>query len=124
MKQILVAEDEGRTRRSIATVLESAGFSVQEAGNGKEAMDILLNSNNRIDLLLTDIVMPEMTGIELIYKIRKNFRILPIVVITAYRDKDLSDNLSRLRCSRIIDKPFEPDMLLESIEEAFIACEQ
>ncbi len=124
MRQILLAEDEDRTRRSIVTVLESAGFSVKEACNGHEAMDILLKSNGDIDILLTDIVMPIMTGIELIYTVRKDFSLLPIIAITAYRDKDLSDNLEKLNCSRIIDKPFEPDILLESIEQVLIANEQ
>ena len=119
MKQIIVAEDEDQTRRSLAVVLESAGYVVEEAKNGLEAMEKLLSvdRSNPFDLLLTDIFMPMMTGIELINFIRKQDKYLPIIVITGYRDEKLSRQLSGLECSNLIEKPFEPDVLLQCITQ-------
>ncbi len=114
MKKILVTEDEGQTRRSLAIVLESAGFYVRQASNGREAMEILM-SEEEIDLLLTDIFMPVMTGMELIGKVRQSFRLLPIIVVTGYRDRNLSEQLEDLRCTQVIDKPFEPELLLDFV---------
>lgn len=121
MKQIIIAEDEDQTRRSLAVVLESAGFKVKEAKNGIEAIEKLLSADpsSPIDLLLTDIFMPMMTGLELINIVRRRSLGLPIVVITGYRDKKLSDQLSKLDCSHLIDKPFEPDVLLECVTKIF-----
>ncbi len=121
MKQIIIAEDEDQTRRSLAVVLESAGFKVKTAKNGIEAIEKLLRADpsNPIDLLLTDIFMPMMTGLELIDIVRRHSSGLPIVVITGYRDKSLSDQLSNLDCSHLIDKPFEADVLLECVTNIF-----
>ncbi len=122
MKQILLAEDEERTRRSLTTLLESAGFKVDEATNGLKAIEKLLFAQagpKRIDLLVTDIFMPVMTGLELIDIVKKQFPSLPIVVITGYRDERLNVQLSQLGCPVSIDKPFEPDTLLKKVSKAF-----
>ena len=121
MKQIIVAEDEDQTRRSLAVVLESAGYVVKEAKNGVEAMEKWLDTDRSspVDLLLTDIVMPTMTGLELINFVRKRDKYLPIIVITGYNDEKLSRQLSGLGYAHLIEKPFEPDVLLECITQVF-----
>ncbi len=121
MKRIIIAEDEDQTRRSLAIVLESAGFIVKEAKNGMEAIEELMGGDNSesVDLLLTDIVMPVMTGLELISTVRKQYVGLPIIVITGYRDDALTNQLSKLDCPHLIDKPFEPDVLINCVTQAF-----
>ncbi len=117
MMRIIVVEDAKQTRRSISMVLESAGFIVHQAKNGLEAIDKLLScdNSNQFDLLLTDIVMPVMTGLELMALIKQHKIFLPIVAITGYSDKELSAQLARLNCHHVIDKPFDPDILLSTV---------
>lgn len=119
MKRILIAEDEAQTRRAISVVLENAGYLVQEAANGADAVDCLLNAScnsEKVDLLLTDIVMPEMSGLELVEMISKKNISIPIIIISGYRDNRMRDQLAGLGYSHFLDKPFEPEMLLQSVE--------
>jgi len=103
MKRILLAEDEAPTRRSISIVLNNAGYCLEEA---------------KIDLLLTDIFMPGMTGLELIDEIQKQGLALSIMVITGYADDRMKAQLLRRGCSHFIAKPFEPGELLECVAQA------
>ena len=121
MMRIIVAEDANQTRRSISMVLEGAGFIVHQAKNGLEAMDKLLSydDSNQFDLLLTDIFMPVMTGLELMRLIQQRKIFLPIVAITGYSDKELVDQLDRLNCHHVIDKPFNSDVLLRTVKQVF-----
>ncbi len=121
MKRILIAEDEAQTRRSIAIVLENAGYCVKEAANGLDAVNYLTKSKNdvdKFDLLLTDIVMPKMSGLELIDTISQKQMLIPIVIISGYRDRRMRVQLAGLGYTNFLDKPFEPEMLLQSIENA------
>lgn len=121
MMRIIVVEDANQTRRSISMVLEGAGFIVHQAKNGLEAMDKLLSydDSNQFDLLLTDIFMPVMTGLELMRLIQQRKIFLPIVAITGYSDKELVDQLDRLNCHHVIDKPFNSDVLLRTVKQVF-----
>jgi two-component system response regulator FixJ len=121
MMRIIVVEDANQTRRSISMVLEGAGFIVHQAKNGLEAMDKLLSydDSNQFDLLLSDIFMPVMTGLELMRLIQQRKIFLPIVAITGYSDKELVDQLDRLNCHHVIDKPFNSDVLLRTVKQVF-----
>ena len=125
MRQILLIEDEERTRRSISMVLENEGFRVTEAANGLEALDVLMNRRGAgcesIDLLLTDIVMPEMTGLELIDRVKKAHLSLPIIVISGYRDNRMMAQLVKLGCPKFLDKPFEANVLLNCINQVLVS---
>ena len=105
-------------------VLENEGFIVKEAANGLEALDVLMNNqadgSDKFDLLLTDIVMPEMTGLELIDKVKKAHLSLPIVVISGYRDNRMMAQLVKLGCPQFLDKPFEADVLLNCINQVLM----
>ncbi len=122
MKQILVVEDEDQTRRSLSTVLESAGYKVLDVKNGLEAKNKLLKNKpgfEEFDLILTDIFMPAMTGIELIDLLKKQGCFLPVVVISGYLDDRLKSQLSKRGCSKFINKPFEPNVLLDCVANMF-----
>jgi CheY-like chemotaxis protein len=123
--QILLIEDEERTRRSICMVLENEGFVVKEAANGLEALDVLMKNQSKghgqFDLLLTDIVMPEMSGLEFIDRVKKAHLAMPIIVISGYRDNRMMAQLVKLGCPQFLDKPFEADVLLDCIDRALTA---
>ena len=122
MRHILVAEDEEHMRRSITFVLEDAGYRVDEAKDGLEAIEKLFalqNGSSPIDLVLSDIVMPSMSGLELIDEIRKRQMTLPIVAITGYRDDRMTAQLRQRGCLDYIDKPFEAEELINRVAQVF-----
>lgn len=108
--KILVVDDEKIIRESISFILKKEGFSVDEAANGKEAYDKLLFES--YDLIITDLEMPEMKGIDLL---EKAMRINPqslVVIITAYGSLETAIAALRKGASDYILKPIEFDELL------------
>jgi PAS domain S-box-containing protein len=118
LQKILVVEDDDVTRNLIKTMLQKVGWQVELSENGKSALRHLLHS--RPDLILSDLMMPEMDGFELIEKIRKepSLRKIPVVVLTA---KDMSNeerNLLNQRVEKIFQKgDYRREELLNEIRE-------
>lgn len=81
MFQILVAEDDRNQRRLMEAILKNAGYAVCFAADGVEALRIL--DEHHIDLLLLDVMMPELDGLELTRQLRENGSMLPILMLTA-----------------------------------------
>ena len=88
--RLLVVEDTPFFRKIEKNYFESAGFKVSQASNGKEALDILLEEPNSIDLIVSDIVMPVMDGYELVGKIKTNKSLMhiPVYALTSYSEKE------------------------------------
>jgi len=121
MKRILLVEDDAPTRRSLSILLNGAGYSVEEAKDGLEAREKLFASRNNscpFDLLLTDIFMPRMSGLELIDEIQKQRLALPVLVITAFGDDRMEAQLLRRGCPDLLNKPFGHNELLERVDQA------
>lgn len=117
-KHILVVEDEEQTRFSVSLILKKDGYKVTTATNGLEAFEMINKleaSDNPVDLLLTDIQLPGLTGLELIEKLANLKLSLPILVITGYGDKEMVIKLMRSGCSEYIDKPFEPEDMVKRV---------
>lgn len=117
-KHILFADDEEETRKSFTTMLEMTGYQVTGAANGKEALDKIvasLESDAKVDLLITDIRMEGMSGIELMDELAKRKISVPTLAITGYGDKQLIVELMRRGCLEYIDKPFEATELLDRV---------
>jgi signal transduction histidine kinase/CheY-like chemotaxis protein len=101
--RVLIVDDDEGVRTVAAAIVEELGFKVLSAGNGKEALRIL-GEDSRIDLLLTDIVMPEMTGVELARQVRARYPKLPILFASGYADvKTFGDELEQ---ETVLKKPF------------------
>ncbi|MHA1585668.1 MAG: ATP-binding protein, partial [Promethearchaeota archaeon] len=83
---ILVAEDEAPVRNIIKKVLQQHGYFITTVNDGKEALDFLKNPKNKIDLLVSDVVMPKIGGKELISLVRKTLPNLKILLISGYLD--------------------------------------
>ncbi len=112
--RILVVDDEEIIRESISFILKKEGYSVTEAANGKEAYDKFLGES--FDLIVTDLEMPEMKGIELLDRImRVNSQSL-VVIITAYGSLDTAIAALRKGASDYILKPLEFDELLVKLK--------
>ena len=79
---ILVADDEVNIRRGLAMGLTDEGYNVYEAGNGLEALKIIASKD--VDLVITDLKMPEMTGEELLKNITANYKNIPVIILTGH----------------------------------------
>lgn len=83
---VLIADDEEPVRRVASRLLARNGYEVREAANGAEALRMLSAANGEIDLLVSDIIMPEMGGLELARRVSTDFPSLPILLISGYSD--------------------------------------
>ena len=112
--KILVVDDESRMRKLVKDFLTKKNFQVLEAGNGEEAMDIFYEEKD-IALIILDVMMPKMDGLEVCREIRKNSKV-PIIMLTARSDE--RDELLGfdLGVDEYISKPFSPKILVARVE--------
>jgi CheY-like chemotaxis protein len=112
-RTVLVVEDDVRNIFALTTALEPKGMKVTIARNGREALEALETAPN-IDLVLMDVMMPEMDGLEATAAIRKNpkWAKLPIIALTAKAMKDDHDRCVQAGANDYLSKPLDVDMLL------------
>jgi CheY-like chemotaxis protein len=123
--RILVVDDDPCTLNAIKIDLMSRGYEVFTGKAGEDALRViqLAQENNRPpDLLLTDLRMPEMNGLELIKSAREFMPEIRAVLMTAYGDDDVRNQAGELGKCGYIDKPFRPGMLIGMIEEESVAA--
>lgn len=116
-KRILLVDDDVRNLFSVSSILESQEIKVTFAENGKEALG-LLEEESRFDLVLMDIMMPEMDGYEAIKHIRREtqWRTLPIIALTAKAMKEDREKCIEAGASDYIAKPVDPDQLISLLK--------
>src|SRR5258705_4210467 len=108
---ILIAEDEPAVRNLLQNILNSAGYQVLIASDGKKALEIADQHERNIDLLLSDVVMPEMSGMELAKTLKSKRPEIRIILTSAYpQGMTVMDS----GC-RFLPKPFFPRRLLEEV---------
>jgi PAS domain S-box-containing protein len=115
---VLLVEDAEAMRRMTREVLESAGYSVLDAGSGEEALRVAGLHQSRIDLLLTDLVMPDMTGRELAGWLRVAEPPLRILYMSGYSDEAAVQRGELPAGSSFLQKPFSADYLLQAVRRA------
>lgn len=115
-KTILVAEDVAANYMLIEAVLSSTRATVIWAQNGKQAVEAC-QENELIDLVLMDIRMPEMDGIDATREIKKIRANLPIIAQTAFSYNGEDKMIMEAGCIRVITKPISPDVLISTIRE-------
>jgi len=112
---VLVVED-NKTNQFIAqSILEQSGFKVSLADNGQEGVDFFLNNQNNIDLILMDLHMPVMNGLEATVLIRKTDGDIPIIAMTADAISGVEQRCKEAGIDYYISKPFEPEQFVETI---------
>jgi putative two-component system response regulator len=119
--KILLVEDDGFLLRTISDYLSNRGIEVWTASNGKEAIKHL--SADPFDLILTDIIMPEMDGIELLRYVRKRMPDLPVIIITSSDDINYSIEALRFNANDYILKPVSMEELATRIALTFMKTE-
>jgi CheY-like chemotaxis protein len=119
MTKVLVAEDNPVNRELLRELLENRGYSVIEACNGQEALDMVEQSQP--DLLLLDIGMPVLDGFAVVRKIRENptLATLPVLAVTAYAMRDDRDNVLNAGFDGYLSKPINARELANEIERLF-----
>jgi len=120
MKRIFIAEDDIVTRTLISEQVKSFGYAVTSFEDGISVFEALSNNPDGADLLITDVRMPGMDGIELIARLRKmeQFSGFPIIIMSGVVGvKDISELLKN-GASRFLAKPIDPDDLSENIRKA------
>lgn len=121
-RHILIADDELNMLRSLEFILEVGGYKVTGVKNGQDALDKILDANNTdspVELIITDIQMPGLNGLELIDELDKLRIDVPVFVITAYGSTDLTKTLRDKGNIECIDKPIDDEDLLRRVQILF-----
>ena len=106
MAKILVAEDDAGVRLLTARALRLDGHQVQVAEDGEMALEMLVDQGGAFDLVLSDIRMPSMTGIELAHAAHAVYPSLPVLLMTGYAEqREAADDLTAIIVG-VVDKPF------------------
>lgn len=115
-KTILIAEDEQVLRESMAGLLEEEGYEILQASNGVEARDLIVERG--VDLVLSDIRMPEMDGIKLLDRVRQAAPETPVILMTAYGTVDSAVEAMKAGAWDYVLKPLQFDDLLAKVQRA------
>jgi PAS domain S-box-containing protein len=110
--RILVVEDDPGVGGIVTLVLERAGHVVLRAGNGREALELVEADPSAIDLIISDVVMPEMSGSELVQVLKKRGHPHPVILISGFSEEELSRE-ARHDAAAFLRKPFSPEELTE-----------
>ena len=117
-KTVLIVDDSSTMRKIVARCLRQAGLDfseILEAGDGREALQVL--EGKQVDVILTDINMPNMTGLEFLKEKAtvEAIKDIPVVVISTESGSDIIDEAKSFGAKGAIKKPFTPDMVNETI---------
>ena len=115
---ILLVEDEAPVRMAVRRMLERLGYRVREAANGAAALGLLESSSERIDLVLTDVVMPELHGRDLAEYIRAQDPTKRVLYMSGYTDDEIVRADLVHAGAKLLQKPFTADELGSAVREA------
>ena len=118
---ILVVEDEASVRNSIKRILIRQGYTVLEARHGAHALQVIDEAEHAIDLVITDLMMPEMSGRELIPELRALSKPLRVVVMSGYDGQAVMRGDSLPPGTGFLEKPFTVEGLLQTVRAALDA---
>ena len=114
--KILVVDDEDIVRTSCRRTLSPEGYEVRLAKNGAEGLKMA--REERFDLVLTDLKMPDMDGIEVLRIIKEQWPETAVIIVTGYQTVDTAVKAIKLGAYDYIEKPFTPDALITAVREA------
>ncbi len=115
---VLLVEDEEAVRRFAARALESRGYTVLKATTGVEALDVLAAHGEQIDLVISDVMMPEMDGPKLLQQMRKTLPEMKVIFISGYAEEALRRDLAEDESFMFLPKPFSLKDLASAVKEA------
>ncbi|MBX7150421.1 sigma-54 dependent transcriptional regulator [bacterium] len=116
MKTILIIDDDAPTRWVLRNILETEGYQVFEAANGDAGFQELLSRD--FSLVILDLMMPEISGVQTLQKIREIDIHMPVIIVTGYAEVQSAIDTTRLGAYDYLVKPLEKDSILLSIQRA------
>lgn len=121
-KNILVVDDCRTTRKIVSLYLSSAGYKTIAAGNGVEAIEKLVSSE--VDIIISDLNMPQMDGAGLVEWVRSNpsYRDIPFIILTTENDNLRKSELIQKGASAFLSKPITKDNLVEEVTRISERC--
>ncbi|MEA3289433.1 MAG: hybrid sensor histidine kinase/response regulator [Campylobacterota bacterium] len=114
----LYVEDEEQIRSVVSSILKSLFGKLITAENGQEGLDLFLENEKEISVIITDINMPKLNGIDMCRKIREVNKIVPVIITTAHNDKDFLHKAIEVGISKFVTKPMDMKLLIESIKNS------
>ncbi|HEY8567113.1 MAG TPA: PAS domain-containing protein [Beijerinckiaceae bacterium] len=118
---ILLVEDEDPVRAVNARALTARGYTVLEAASGVEALQAIADSDRPVDLVVSDVVMPEMDGPTLLGELRKRYPTLKVIFVSGYAEDAFKKNLPEGEEFNFLPKPFSLKQLVETVKQAMAA---
>jgi two-component system, cell cycle sensor histidine kinase and response regulator CckA len=115
LPSILVVDDETAVRRFTARVLERAGYGVFEARDGAEALAMVQDGASGVAIVVTDVVMPRLNGVQLLQALSVCRPDLPVLLMSGYATDALTERGIAVPCS-VLAKPFPPERLLDEVQ--------
>ncbi len=112
---ILIVDDEANLRRSLALILQKAGFHITSASSGQEAIQFL--QSNSYDLTFLDLKMPDVNGMDLLPRIRSLYPDMPVLILTAHATLESAIDAVRKGARDYLIKPIDPPTILSRVEE-------
>ncbi len=119
---ILVVEDEEPIRWLISNCLRECGYTVTATGDAQQALDAAQRGDARIDMLITDVVMPGQSGVELARQVRGRWPGIPVLFVSGYGADELSHRGVDLQRAELMVKPFRHDKLVETVRRMLDAA--
>ncbi|MEQ1408092.1 response regulator [Neorhizobium sp. Rsf11] len=114
---VLLVEDEEAVRRGGKRMLETRGYTVHEAGSGTEALEIMEELQGKVDIVVSDVVMPEMDGPTLLTELRKSYPDLKFIFVSGYAEDAFARNLPADAKFGFLPKPFSLKQLAVAVRE-------
>lgn len=116
-ERILLVEDEESVRMFSARALSTTGYEVFEAGSGDEALEVLEEIGGKVDLIISDVVMPEMDGPTLLTHVRRLYPELRVIFVSGYAEESVRQGLADDRSVEFLPKPYTLDQINSKVKE-------
>ncbi|WP_421759601.1 cell cycle histidine kinase CckA [Devosia sp.] len=116
-ERILIVEDEDSVRAFSARALRATGYEVFEADGGEEALDVLDELDYKIDLMISDVVMPEMDGPTLLTKVRQRMPELKVIFVSGYAEENVRQDIADNQSVEFLPKPYSLDQINSKVKD-------
>jgi two-component system, cell cycle sensor histidine kinase and response regulator CckA len=124
MRTILVVDDEPMALKLVQSILEKRGFQVLASTSPTQALDLFVSQQERIELLISDVVMPEMDGPQLASRLVSMNPDLPVLFMSGFVTENEVADTSLISQFAFIRKPFRPATLVQAVQKMLTGDDQ
>ena len=116
-EKVLVVDDEERSVSIMKVVLERLGYNVTAMTSSLKAMELFKEDPHQFDLVLTDLIMPQLNGDKLVSEIIEIRPDMPVIITSGFTDTIVNDNFKQISNKAFIPKPFQPQELAKTVRQ-------